>query len=73
MSKFFDELMESVKQADEIFRREHRADCQSSFDGFPKEPHQPNDRQRICKHRKSRPIREHDCATLESSTKRHMT
>ncbi|MGN8142740.1 hypothetical protein ACTJK3_17790 [Pseudomonas sp. 22105] len=23
MSKFFDELMESVKQADEIFRREH--------------------------------------------------
>lgn len=23
MSKFFDELMESVKQLDEIFRREH--------------------------------------------------
>jgi hypothetical protein len=23
VSKFFDELMESVKQADEIFRREH--------------------------------------------------
>ncbi|MFP0198679.1 hypothetical protein ACKJSM_26390 [Pseudomonas sp. PHC1] len=23
MSKFFDELMENVKQADEIFRREH--------------------------------------------------
>ena len=51
MSKFFDELMESVKEADEIFRREH-GDLNSK--PAPKMP------QKIEEHLQSTPFPDND-------------
>jgi hypothetical protein len=47
VSKFFDELMESVKQLDEIFRREH---------GDLNSPPAPKVPQKIEEHLQSAPI-----------------
>jgi len=72
MSKFFDELMGSVQEIDEILRDEQRAPYKSEVDKQAERSSKFSDRHRSCKHRKSQPISPHDCATLYFCTKRPM-
>ncbi|CAI8765084.1 MULTISPECIES: hypothetical protein [Pseudomonas] len=72
MSKFFDELMESVQEMDEILRSEQRASYKSEVGKQAEKSSKFSDGQRSCKHRKSQPISPYDCATLWFCTKRPM-
>lgn len=72
ISKFFDELMESVREMDEILRGECAPSRISKAGKMIQKNQQTLDEQPRFKDRKSRPITPHDCATLESCNKRPM-